>query len=294
MKYGPLVFLATFLALSISWCGFVLGPQVQLGREQQGNAAGSGELYPLARAGTARQGLEVYRANGCAYCHSQQIRQTGIASDLILQDIGSNAVAVADAVYHAGLTNKPSPPSLAAGLPKAILHKAPIDFAQRVAGAAKGAGAKVMVEILPQGPDIERGWGKRRTVSRDFLYDDPAMPGSLRVGPDLANVGSRLPDANWQLVHLYDPRATVKDSVMPPHKFLFEERKLKPGQPPSVDALQFPNESAPPAGTEIVPKPEARMLVAYLLSLRAEAPLFEAPRSVPPPPPAAATNSPAK
>ena len=35
MKFGPLVFLAAFLALSASWCGFVLTPQVQLGRAVQ-------------------------------------------------------------------------------------------------------------------------------------------------------------------------------------------------------------------------------------------------------------------
>ena len=45
----------------------------------------------------------------------------------------------------------------------------------------------------------------------------------------------------------------------------------------SPDALQFPKDFAPPAGCEVVPSPEAKQLAAYLLSLKADAPLYEAP-----------------
>ena len=37
MNNGPLVFLAAFFALASSWCGFVLAPQLQIGRLQQTN-----------------------------------------------------------------------------------------------------------------------------------------------------------------------------------------------------------------------------------------------------------------
>jgi cytochrome c oxidase cbb3-type subunit 2 len=62
---------------------------------------------------------------------------------------------------------------------------------------------------------------------------------------------------------------------MPSFKFLFDVRKT--GSAPSPDALNLPKEFAPAAGCEVVPKPEAKELVAYLLSLRADAPLYEAP-----------------
>jgi hypothetical protein len=42
----------------------------------------------------------------------------------------------------------------------------------------------------------------------------------------------------------------------------------------------LPPEFAPPSGYEIVPKYEARALVAYLTSLRADSPLFETPLTV--------------
>ena len=70
------------------------------------------------------------------------------------------------------------------------------------------AGGKAETHIVAIGADIARGWGLRQSVAEDFLYDDPVQLGSLRAGPDLANVGARLPDLNWQLVHLYAPQAS--------------------------------------------------------------------------------------
>ena len=47
----------------------------------------------------------------------------------------------------------------------------------------------------------------------------------------------------------------------------------------------------PPSGYEIVPRPEARALAAYVTSLHQDGYLFEAP---PPPQPAGKTNAPVK
>src|SRR5258708_685711 len=51
-------------------------------------------------------------------------------------------------------------------------------------------------QVRPQGfgTDIARGWGDRRTVPRDYLYEHPLLLGSMRTGPDLANIGARQPD----------------------------------------------------------------------------------------------------
>lgn len=295
MNYGPLIFLAAFVGLSASWFGFVLTPQVQLGRAQQGtNTVNTAQLYPTARPGLAQAGLEVYRANGCFYCHSQQVGQTGTQVNFILNEIGTNPVAVAEALLKAkvGLTNA-NAAGLSAGLPKAILKDVPISDAKKAAKVARDAGANGTVEVVSVGPDIARGWGIRRSVATDFVYDSTVMLGSQRVGPDLANVGARLPDANWHYRHLYAPRFDVKDSAMPAYMFLFTERKID-GRP-SADALQLTGDFAPRSGYEIVPTDEARALVAYLLSLNAGTPLFEAPVSVATAPAVPAqTNSPAQ
>jgi cytochrome c oxidase cbb3-type subunit 2 len=159
------------------------------------------------RPGLARQGEQVYRANGCYYCHSQQVRPKGFGSD------------------------------------------------------------------------VERGWGARngevQSVAEDYLYDRPVMLGSQRIGPDLANIGLRQTNAAVLLAHLYNPQFSMPKSVMPPFRYLFEHRELGVGKKPSADALPAGTGGDP--GYEIVPKDDARALVAYLLSLRSDAVLYETP-----------------
>jgi cbb3-type cytochrome oxidase cytochrome c subunit len=278
MNYGPLVFLVSFLAISVSWFGLILKPQVQIGSAQaETNIVATSEMYPLGRPGMAREGADVYRSLGCAACHSQQVGQSGIVVDVMLTGVGSNAMAVANALVK-DFGMKVSGPGLAAGLPRVIVNGTDIDAANAAIKELEPTGAKLVARIVPVGPDIARGWGVRRTVAADYLYDSPVLLGSQRVGPDLANVGARLPDVNWQLAHLYSPQAFVKGSPMPPYRFLFEKKKLAQGAQPSGDAVKFLNGAGEP-GYEIVPKSEARQLVAYLLSLRAETPIFEAPLS---------------
>jgi len=156
----------------------------------------------------------------------------------------------------------------------------------------KETGAKIEVRIRPTGADIERGWGHRGNVGQDYLQDNPVLIGSQRLGPDLANIGLRKPDANWHLRHLYAPANEVPGSTMPPNRFLFEKRKI--GRQPSPDALNLTGALAPETGYEIVPTEKARSLIAYLQSLQSDAPLFEGPMSVAAAPDNNATNAPAK
>jgi cbb3-type cytochrome oxidase cytochrome c subunit len=278
MKHGPFVLLAAFFALSASWFGFVLTPQVQIGRQQQEtNIVNTAELYPQPRSGMAHQGLEVYRANNCAACHSQQVGQTGVVVDVVLTETGTNLTAVDKVLKKISASMNVA--GLTGGLPKTVLPGVTMDAADDLAKAFKKAGAKAETRLISVGPDMARGWGTRRTVAADYLYDYPVMLGALRVGPDLANIGTRSPDAGTQLNHLYAPQSVTSGSAMPSYRFLFETRKISGA--PSPDALQLPKEFAPAAGFEIVPKPEARQLVAYLLSLHADTPLYEAPMSAP-------------
>jgi cytochrome c oxidase cbb3-type subunit 2 len=113
--------------------------------------------------------------------------------------------------------------------------------------------------------DLERGWGMRRSHPRDYIYDEPQLLGTMRTGPDLANIGARQPSREWHLLHLYDPQVTSPGSIMPPHRFLFDKREIV-GQP-SSDALALEGGFAPEDGYEIVPTREAHNLVTYLLSL---------------------------
>lgn len=113
-----------------------------------------------------------------------------------------------------------------------------------------------------QAPDGERGWG-RPSVASDYHYDSPHQLGTMRTGPDLLNVGARLPSEGWHLTHLYQPRAIFDWSIMPAYPFLFEvKREAKTDDV----VVALPDEHSPPQGV-VVARQEALDLTAYLLSL---------------------------
>lgn len=75
--------------------------------------------------------------------------------------------------------------------------------------------------------DVER-FGAA-TLAWETTYDYPHLWGTRRIGPDLAREsGVRRED--WQLAHLYDPRAIVPASVMPAFPHLFEGAPDRPTQ----------------------------------------------------------------
>ncbi|MBA4148521.1 MAG: cbb3-type cytochrome c oxidase subunit II [Verrucomicrobia bacterium] len=198
MNYGPILFLGIFLSFALSWAGMVFLPQKQLGHQELAKPFDAEALYPTPHSGLAEQGRQVYRAEGCAACHTQQVRP---------QDV-------------------------------------------------------------PQ-------YGLRFTVAQDYLRDEPVQFGSLRLGPDLANIGARMPDAKWHLLHLYNPRITIEKSLMPQYKYLFEKRKIRGER--SANALDLPKGFEVEEGFEVVPTDRADSLVAYMKSLRSDASLFESP-----------------
>lgn len=206
MNNGILIFLGLLLTMLWSWYGFVVQNFKQVGRQEPAKLL-TGEIFPTGRSGTAQLGQEVYRANGCASCHTMQVRPQG------------------------------------------------------------------------HGADIERGWGKRNTVLRDFVHDEHVFLGQTRIGPDLAGIGTRLyATREWHLAHLWNPRTVVKGSLMPQYPYLFQVRKMLGGRT-SPEALTVGPEFRKdvPEGYEIVPTREAKALVEYLISLQSEVRLFEAP-----------------
>ena len=206
MDRGMILFLGFVLTFGSSWAGLVYAPRLQLGGVDSVPAEGSAHAYPRPRTELEERGKRVYEANGCIYCHSQQIRST---------TFGNNA-------------------------------------------------------------DIARGWGKRRSVPRDYVNEQPILLGTMRTGPDLANVGQRW-SADWHHKHLYNPRMMVPKSIMPALRFLYEVRPMTDGKP-SPDAIALTGAWAAeiPEGSEVIPKDDAKALVAYLLSLDQSADLPEA------------------
>lgn len=117
-------------------------------------------------------------------------------------------------------------------------------------------------------------WGTRPSIPSDYYYSkqrmdvwrqSPSLLGSERTGPDLTNVGKRQPAQTWHLLHLYNPRTVVKESIMPAYPWLFKEVK-EPGKNDVV--VNIPAEFAKNPSMKIVATEKALKLVEYLQSLK--------------------------
>jgi cytochrome c oxidase cbb3-type subunit 2 len=191
-RYIFIGFVLTFLS---AWCGLVLLPIRGAGNFKQVPDPVTGEMIPPLMTALEERGRDVYIANGCVYCHSQQVSPKRSRSD------------------------------------------------------------------------IQRGWGSRRTIAHDYMNRGIAQLGTMRTGPDLANIGVRNPSPDWHLLHLYNPQITSPGSIMPPYRFLFEEKKTG-SVGPSPKALKLSGDFALPEGIEIIPGDDVLALVAYLQSLK--------------------------
>jgi len=111
--------------------------------------------------------------------------------------------------------------------------------------------------------DNDRPYG-RPSAPGDFYYATPQLLGTQRNGPDLANIGNRQPDETWHLLHFYNPRTVVKESVMPPFRWYFQ---AKDREEPGDIVVPVPEPYAP-KGKVIVAMRDALALVAYIQSLK--------------------------
>ena len=79
--FVPLV-LGIFGTFAFSWMGLILIPNLQIGHlDPQMDEEGT-DVYPAPKSGMADRGGKIYAANGCIYCHSQQVRADYAASDI--------------------------------------------------------------------------------------------------------------------------------------------------------------------------------------------------------------------
>jgi cytochrome c oxidase cbb3-type subunit 2 len=103
-----------------------------------------------------------------------------------------------------------------------------------------------------------------RLGPQDLWRMTPAVLGTERTGPDLSNIGNRQPSATWHYIHLYNPRAVVRESIMQAYPWLFTV-KDSPAEQDIV--VPVPPGYAPVEG-KVVATQTAQDLVAYLLSLK--------------------------
>ena len=76
------LFLGIFGTFAFSWAGLVLIPNYQIGHLDPQMDEDGNDPYPAPKSGMADRGRRIYAANGCVYCHSQQVRADYAASDI--------------------------------------------------------------------------------------------------------------------------------------------------------------------------------------------------------------------
>ena len=78
--FTPLV-LGILATLAFSWLGLAYIPDLQIGHlDPQSDEEGT-DIYPMPKSGMAERGRRIYVANGCFYCHSEQVRADYAAAD---------------------------------------------------------------------------------------------------------------------------------------------------------------------------------------------------------------------
>ncbi len=141
--------------------------------------------------------------------------------------------------------------------------------------AANGCVSCHSQQVRSDSNDVANKLGPRPTVARDYLREQPAALGSLRIGPDLTNAGLLSSDAAWFHRHLYEPTTVTPGSNMPSFRYLYNIRKIS-GQPSALALQGLTGPHAPQPGYEVVPTEDAQALVVYLLSLKRNYTLPEA------------------
>jgi cytochrome c oxidase cbb3-type subunit II len=76
------IFIGVFGCFLFAWAGLIFIPSLQLGHLEPVTIEDTGEQVPKASSGLVDRGRQVYAANGCVYCHSQQVRPENKGSDL--------------------------------------------------------------------------------------------------------------------------------------------------------------------------------------------------------------------
>jgi cytochrome c oxidase cbb3-type subunit 2 len=261
----PLV-LGVFGTLAFSWLGLAYVPSLQIGHLDPQMEEDGSDAYPVPKSGMAERGRRVYVANGCFYCHSEQVRADYAGAD-IDRKWGDRRSAPRDYIFDRPtlLGRMRMGPDLSN-----IGKRAPAEE-ENAASPAPGASA------LPA-PAGSPAVANTNAVAAAPPAAPPAQspaasPAQLPASPPAAS-SSRSPSSDvpplysaaWHYQHLYSPRSLNPDSNMPAYRFLFDKRYI--GGEPDADSLKkLKGGDTPAEGWEIVPNYDAKCLVAYLMSL---------------------------
>lgn len=275
MKGIAPLFLGIFGTFVFSWAGLTLIPNYQIGHlDPQVSQDDETDIYPVPKSGMAERGRQVYAANGCNYCHSQQVRADYAASD-IERKWGVRRSAPRDYIFERpallGKTRKGPDLSNVGKLTPSEDQNAPAPAspspAPSASPAANAPAAATGASPAPAPPSTAATSSSPSPAASPAASPAPspasvASTAATTLGPSGAPPAY---SAAWHHLHLYSPRSLTLDSNMPAYHFLYEKRRVSGER--SADALKLTGPDAPSDEWEIVPSYEAKCLVAYLMSL---------------------------
>src|SRR5215510_8637275 len=301
MKGLTPLFLGIFGTFAFSWIGLTVIQTWQIGHLNPESDEEGTDIYPRPQSGMYDRGARIYAANGCVYCHSQQVRADYIADD-IERKWGNRRSAPRDYIFDRPVflgkmrmgqdlsnigTRAPAPegsPSPAAGGSPARAGGAS-PLAAPAQGTLAPAGAVASPAAASPGAQPSSPAPNAPASPAPAASPSPAVPAAAGASPATSPSPTQPPwpiqtagmppmySAAWHHVHLYAPRTINLDSNMPAYRFLYEKRRIAGER--STDALQLSGSDAPPDGWEVVPSYDAKCLVAYLMALNQSHPLKE-------------------
>ena len=329
MKGLAPLFLGIFGTFAFSWIGLTVIPTWQIGHLNPESDEEGTDIYPRPQSGMFARGGHVYAANGCVYCHSQQVRADYIADDIErkwgnrrsaprdyiferpvflgkmrmgqdLANIGARAPAPEESPVPAGSASPSgqgaavsSPPSSPASSPGTASAASPASSPATSPATSPANAASSNASPPPGQRTGVASPSPGQMANTTPGGSSPAAPSAQTPGAPWPIQTAGLPpmySAAWHHVHLYAPRSINPDSNMPAYRFLYEKRRIAGER--SAEALQLSGFDAPPAGWEVVPTYDAKCVVAYLMGLNQSHPLKEV-RSVGGAPAAAPSPAPA-
>src|ERR1041385_1146483 len=302
MKGLTSLFLGIFGTFAFSWVGLTVIPNWQIGHLNPQSDEEGTDIYPQPQSGMVERGARVYAANGCIYCHSQQVRADYAAND-IERKWGDRRSAPRDYIFErpvflGKMRMGQDIANIGARAPKEQESPPPGGAGAAAASSSPAISPGTAPAASPASP------APKAPTSPAPAAHSPAAATAASASPAASPNPSEAPwpvqtagfppmySAAWHHVHLYSPRSINSDSNMPSYRFLYEKRRISDAR--SADAVQLAGSDAPPEGWEVVPSFDAKCLVAYLMALNQSHPLKDV-RSIggAPAAPASAAGSPA-
>src|SRR5438045_1681068 len=295
MKGLAPLFLGIFGTFAFSWVGLTLIPNWQIGHLNPQSDEEGTDIEPMPQSGMVTRGARVYAANGCNYCHSEQVRAQYSGAD-IERKWGDRRSAPRDYIFErpvllGKMRMGQDLANIGARAPKEEESPSPTGGASPAPqgaptspGAIASAKAASSPSATSPSPATAPAASPGAIASKPPTSPGPASPPPSKSpaaaagaspaaspspsAPPWPEQTAGLPpmySAAWHHVHLYSPRSINLDSNMPSYRFLYQSRRISDAR--SSDALPLTGSDAPPEGWEIIPTYDAKCLVAYMMAL---------------------------